>query len=164
MHQEVVGLVFCQKRNNIFNISDKLLASPSKFLWRLAQETKISLGSTHTAIKKNLIYIHTKYNLFHVNNLKPTCHIKMVHKVLNHYCHCGSSQWFQNFVAEWGIEVLDECFYTDEAWLHLSGYLNSQNTMLWSIENPHKSWAYSTFQKNIDTCTVHYIIPDSWRI
>jgi hypothetical protein len=25
----------------------------------------------------------------------------------------------------------------DEAWFHLSGYINSQNSRIWSAENPH---------------------------
>jgi len=27
--------------------------------------------------------------------------------------------------------------FTDEAWFHLSGYVNSQNTRIWAAENPH---------------------------
>jgi hypothetical protein len=32
---------------------------------------------------------------------------------------------------------LGECVFSDEAWFHLSGYLNSQNSRFWSSENPH---------------------------
>jgi len=28
-------------------------------------------------------------------------------------------------------------FFTDEAWFHLRGYVNSQNTRIWAAENPH---------------------------
>ena len=28
-------------------------------------------------------------------------------------------------------------FFTDEAWFHLSVYVNSQNTRIWAAENPH---------------------------
>jgi len=28
-------------------------------------------------------------------------------------------------------------FFTDEAWFHLSRYVNSQNTRIWEAENPH---------------------------
>ena len=28
-------------------------------------------------------------------------------------------------------------FFTDEAWFHLSGYVNSQNYQTWRTENPH---------------------------
>jgi hypothetical protein len=46
--------------------------------------------------------------------------------------------WFQNFLVEEGEEILDVTFFTDEAWFHLSEYVNSQNTCLWSSENPHE--------------------------
>jgi hypothetical protein len=40
--------------------------------------------------------------------------------------------WFRRFVRE-GINVLDNVFFIDEAWFHF----NSQNSRLWSAENPH---------------------------
>lgn len=33
--------------------------------------------------------------------------------------------------------MLDKTFFTDEAWFHLSGYVNSQNYRTWGAENPH---------------------------
>ena len=33
--------------------------------------------------------------------------------------------------------ILDVTFFTAEAWFHLSGYINSQNTRIWAAENPH---------------------------
>lgn len=44
-------------------------------------------------------------------------------------------QWFLNTINN--NEVLDKTFFTDEAWFHLSGYVNSQNYRTWSTENPH---------------------------
>jgi hypothetical protein len=35
------------------------------------------------------------------------------------------------------FDILDKVFYSDEAWFHLSGYVNSQNSRTWSAENPH---------------------------
>jgi hypothetical protein len=32
---------------------------------------------------------------------------------------------------------LDKIFCCDEAWLYLSGYVNSQNSRIWSADNPH---------------------------
>jgi hypothetical protein len=32
---------------------------------------------------------------------------------------------------------LDYTWFSDEAWFHLSGYVNSQNTRLCASENPH---------------------------
>lgn len=53
-------------------------------------------------------------------------------KTTDHYCY-----WSQNFVGNKGIVVLDESLYVDEAWFHLLRNINSQNTRLWSTENPH---------------------------
>ena len=35
-------------------------------------------------------------------------------------------------------EILNRTFYTDEAWFHLSGYVNSQNFRIWSTDNPYQ--------------------------
>ncbi|KAJ4441236.1 hypothetical protein ANN_11087 [Periplaneta americana] len=35
-------------------------------------------------------------------------------------------------------EILNLTFYTDEAWFHLSGYVNSQNFRIWSTNNPYE--------------------------
>jgi hypothetical protein len=32
-------------------------------------------------------------------------------------------------------DLLDLYFFSDEAWFHLSGYVNSQNMRMWSAEN-----------------------------
>lgn len=34
-------------------------------------------------------------------------------------------------------DILDITFMSDEAWFHLSGYINSQNYRTWATENPH---------------------------
>jgi hypothetical protein len=31
-------------------------------------------------------------------------------------------------------------FYSDETWFHYTGYVNSQNTRIWSTENPHAAY------------------------
>ncbi|CAH1374537.1 unnamed protein product, partial [Tenebrio molitor] len=33
--------------------------------------------------------------------------------------------------------LLEKTLFSDEAWFHLSGYVNSQNMRIWSTENPH---------------------------
>ena len=35
-----------------------------------------------------------------------------------------------------GQNVLDLIYYSDEAWFHLSGFINSQNCRIWSSDNP----------------------------
>jgi len=47
------------------------------------------------------------------------------------YCRC-----FKNLIRG-NIGVLEQVFFTDEAWFHLSGYVNSQNYRTWRTENPH---------------------------
>jgi len=46
-------------------------------------------------------------------------------------------EWFTDFIQTKIVDILDVIFFTDEAWLHLLGYVNTQNTRLWSSENPH---------------------------
>jgi hypothetical protein len=36
-----------------------------------------------------------------------------------------------------GIDILDKVFFRDEAWSHLSGYINSHTSRIWSAENLH---------------------------
>jgi hypothetical protein len=45
-------------------------------------------------------------------------------------------RWFQTFIYE-NPGILDCTRFSDKAWFHLSGYVNSQNTCLWGSENPH---------------------------
>jgi hypothetical protein len=35
-------------------------------------------------------------------------------------------------------DILDKCFFSDEAWFQLSEYLNKQNMSMWSAESPHE--------------------------
>jgi hypothetical protein len=44
--------------------------------------------------------------------------------------------WFTHFIWR-SIDILDRVFYNGEAWFHLSGYVDSQNSRIWSAENPH---------------------------
>jgi hypothetical protein len=43
-------------------------------------------------------------------------------------------RWFTHFI-QGGTDIL--VFYSDEAWFHLSGYVNSHNSRIRSAENPH---------------------------
>jgi hypothetical protein len=47
--------------------------------------------------------------------------------------------WFNQEINN----ILDHTFYSDEAWFHLDGYINSQNYRTWSSENPHVTVATS---------------------
>jgi hypothetical protein len=45
-------------------------------------------------------------------------------------------RWFQTF-NDGNPGILDYTWFSNEAWFHLSGYVNSQNTCLWGSETPH---------------------------
>lgn len=110
--------------DKILDISDKMAISPNKSLRRLALESEVSYGTAHTAVKKKLKLF--PYKVTAMQELKPTDPGKRLE-----YC-----EWFNNFIQQNGIDVLDETFFTDEAWFHLSGYMNSQNSRMWNTENP----------------------------
>ena len=44
-------------------------------------------------------------------------------------------RWFQTLLRE-NPGILDYTWFSDEAWFHLSGYVNSQNSRIWTSENP----------------------------
>jgi hypothetical protein len=40
-------------------------------------------------------------------------------------------QWLKH------VASLDKIYFTDEAWFHISLYVNSQNNQVWNAENPY---------------------------
>jgi hypothetical protein len=50
-------------------------------------------------------------------------------------------RWFQKSVYD-GMVDPDLVIYTDEAWFHLSGYVNRQKNHYNSAENPHSIHEY----------------------
>jgi hypothetical protein len=53
------------------------------------------------------------------------------HESRVHFC-----EWISN-VIENDPTFLSPCFFSDEAWFHLDGYVNSQNSRFWNVNNPH---------------------------
>jgi hypothetical protein len=49
-----------------------------------------------------------------------------------HYC-----LQFHAFIDENGLDVLDNVFFSDEAWFHLSDSINNQYHNMWSYEYLH---------------------------
>lgn len=65
--------------------------------------------------------------------------MSVVHKlkVIDHDKKVNYCEWFERFINCHEIQVLDRTFFfTDEAWFHLGSYINSQNTLIWSLKNP----------------------------
>lgn len=109
----------------LLDISDSMAQSPRKSMRKLAQQHDIGLATAHKAVRKELNLF--PYKVMCVQELKPSDHDRRLN-----YC-----QWFKRFIDQNSFEILDVMFYTDEAWFHLGGYVNSQNTRLWSATNPH---------------------------
>jgi hypothetical protein len=107
------------------DIQTAIIRSPHKYLRKLSAQTSISLGSAHTAVRKVLELYPYRMQGFH----------ELIHgdyaKRVN-YC-----RWFKNPIRG-NIGVLHQVFFTDEAWFHLSGYVNSQSYRTWRTENPNK--------------------------
>lgn len=53
-----------------------------------------------------------------------------------HYC-----QWFQQIIQN--VNILDQVFFRDGTWFHLTGYVNNENSMIWSTTNPQVSYELS---------------------
>lgn len=105
-------------------VRNAMQQSPSKSLRRLSTQSQISLGSAHKAMKK------LKFRAYRVRSVQELKDPDKEKRLV--YC-----RWFRSFVDYHGIGELDRVFFSDEAWFHLSGYVNSQNTRIWSTENPH---------------------------
>jgi hypothetical protein len=76
-------------------------------------------------VKKHL-HLHP-YKITLVHESKEKDNVKRVE-----YC-----QWFRDLITANGADILDVTFFTDEAWFHLSSYVNSQKSRVWLVTNPH---------------------------
>lgn len=91
---------------------------------RISQQVGLSVGTCHKILRKDLqLY---PYRVTTVQELLPADLPRRMQ-----YC-----EWFQNTLTVDG-EILSKTFFTDEAWFHRTGYVNSQNFRTWSTENPH---------------------------
>jgi len=107
----------------IQNVKDRLLASPKKSLRRLSQELGFSRSACQRAVKKAKLHA---YCISVVHGLKEPDQVKRVA-----YC-----LWFQTLLKE-NPGILDYTWFSDKAWFHLTGYINSQNSRIWASENPN---------------------------
>jgi len=103
-------------------VKDWLQASPKKSLRRISQESGLSRSTCQRAAKKSKLHA-CRTSVLH--ELKEPDQVKRVA-----YC-----RWFQTHLKE-NPGILDYAWFSDEAWFHLSGYVNSQNSRIWASENP----------------------------
>jgi hypothetical protein len=76
--------------------------------------------------------------------------------------HLQYCDWFSTLLQEKGRDVLDDTFYINEAWFHLSGYVNSQNSCLWSTENLC-ALHQTPFAQPEDWCVNYYFVEMNLR-
>ena len=107
----------------IHDVKEQLLVSPSKSLQRLSQETNLPYSTCQRAAKKAKL---RAYGVSCVQEFLPMDYEKRVRFCL----------WIKDFLTK-NPGILDITSFTDEAWFHLSGYVNSPNTRTWAAENPH---------------------------
>ena len=108
----------------VADVKQRLQQSPKKSLRRLSQETGLSYSTCQRAAKKAKL---KAYRVTVDQELKPLDTQKRMA-----YC-----EWFMKLFGE-DDELLDITWYSDEAWFHLSLYVNSQNTRIWATEHPHE--------------------------
>jgi len=109
----------------VLDISECMLESPKRSIRKFSQQVGVSYGTAYTALKNHLR--PHPYKITAVHEFKPCNHAKRVA-----YC-----KWFLDFLDCEGEDILDNTFFTDEAHVHLSGYINSQNSRVWCAHNPH---------------------------
>lgn len=123
-HKSRTGRPTVRSEQVINDVRQRMVNEPTKPLKHLSQEIGLSYGTCQKIVKKNL----------HMHPYKMQSHqaiLPVDYPRRRAYC-----QWFANNLIE-DDNLLNLSFFSDEAWFHLSGYVNSQNTRMWSSENPH---------------------------
>jgi hypothetical protein len=110
--------------------------SPSESLRRLSAQGGILYRSAQKATRK----------LLHVRAYHFSCVQELTE--LDKDKRIAYYRWFQSFVDNHGIVDLDRVFITDEAWFHLSGYVNRQNSSIRSAHNPHVTYNALALSEN----------------
>jgi hypothetical protein len=107
----------------LMDIQARLQLSPRKSLRRLAQETDVA----YTAARRATTLLGFRpYRIKKVHRIKQTdFNLRIT------FCN-----WLLRNVHD-GIIDPDLFFMSDEAWFHVSGNVNAQNSSIWDTENPH---------------------------
>jgi hypothetical protein len=108
----------------VAEIQADILSTPSLSVRRLAKQSGVSKTSVHKLLRVELGMYPYRVTLTH--QLLPRDH-----ETRAFFC-----EWISN-VVENDPNFLGHCFFSDEAWFHLDGYVNSQNSRQWSQANPH---------------------------
>lgn len=123
-HRARSGRPTVRTEERINEVSQIMEQNPSKSIRKLSQQIDLSYGSCQKMLRNMHLYPY-KIQVYH--KILPTdFELRM------NYC-----RWFNANLRD-NDDVLDLTFYTDEAWFHLEGYVNSQNMRFWSTDNPHR--------------------------
>ena len=107
----------------VSNIQQRIFRSPQKSTQKLSQQVSVPRTTCQRVLKSMSM---RAYKVTCVQELKLPDKDERLQ-----YC-----RWLLSMVEEGRLDPL-LYFMSDEAWFHLSGYVNSQNTRYWSSENPH---------------------------
>lgn len=110
---------------DVASVQGALINSPQKSLRKVSQQIDMPYSSVHKISRKILHLFPYKTSVMHT--LKESDYAQR-----SLFC-----DWLIA-VTEDDPQFLKTCFWSDEAWFHLSGYMNSQNTRCWLSENPHQ--------------------------
>ncbi len=92
-------------------------------IWHLAPRVELSRATTHSLLRE----LNFKpYRLSVCQELKAGDYGWRVV-----YC-----RWLEQF-AHGGASRFDNVYFSDEAWVHLDSYINSQNYRIWCCKNSH---------------------------
>jgi hypothetical protein len=100
-----------------------ILEHTPRSLKRLAQETGVSTSSARKATQMLKLRPHNRMTIHALQPRDPASRV--------YFC-----SWFLRSVIEGEID-LQLTFFSDEAWFHLQGYINTQNNRYWNSQNPH---------------------------
>jgi transposase len=108
----------------ISEIRDKITTRKNLSIRKLSRQVKMSRMSVQRSLKRLQL---KPYRVMMHQELKLTDCPKR-----EKFCRWLLSKRLKN-----GMEFLDNFFFSDEAWFHLDGYVNSQIYRIWSAENPY---------------------------
>jgi hypothetical protein len=117
------GQTSVKSDDSLVYIRRTLLRSQRKSLRKLSLQSGLSYGSVNKATK--ILKLHP-YRVHVTHELMGPEKEKRLQ-----YC-----RWFTHFIRG-GIDILCKVFHSDEAWFHRSEYVDSENSRIWSAENPH---------------------------
>lgn len=105
-------------------ITDSALENPTTSTRRIAQQVGCSQSTVCKTLKKE------KYRPYKVSRVQKLLAADKPKRI--EFCN-----WLNDLLTRHGPELMNQMFFSDEAWVYLTGNSNKQNSRVWAIENPH---------------------------